>query len=352
MVSALRVIRSLLRSRSRLGLLTSGLVVLCSLYVVLPLFTLYKLKLYYSSAYILNRHQCDLVPEENIKGQGQHYRVWATDFGRLGNVMFITASAYGIGKSLNRKFIVTPGLHYSLASTFNLDLEGSPSIPMCPIPENATKLTVPFGSYAMEYFNAFANTADIQVCCFLQSWKYFEEHKREIRQLFSLHSTYSEQAQSFLRRVRTTPEQTFVGVHVRHGDITHIDGYKTATTSYLRKAMLYYVKRYSNVHFIVCSDDPAWTRSQPVFSTGRHLDYNYEHHVTFCPSFSTESHDLALLSACNHSVMTVGTFGWWAAWLAEGEVVYFDEPYDKETKLGRRFSSDNYFPTHWIPMGD
>lgn len=41
--------------------------------------------------------------------------------------------------------------------------------------------------------------------------------------------------------------------------------------------------------------------------------------------------DLAVLAACNHSIMTLGTFGFWGSYLAGGEVLYpnisWSEPY-------------------------
>jgi galactoside 2-L-fucosyltransferase 1/2 len=31
------------------------------------------------------------------------------------------------------------------------------------------------------------------------------------------------------------------------------------------------------------------------------------------------------LSMCNHTIITVGSFGWWSAWLANGTTVYFKD---------------------------
>jgi len=33
--------------------------------------------------------------------------------------------------------------------------------------------------------------------------------------------------------------------------------------------------------------------------------------------------DLAILSACNHTIIYTGTFIWWAAFLAGGESIYY-----------------------------
>jgi galactoside 2-L-fucosyltransferase 1/2 len=34
--------------------------------------------------------------------------------------------------------------------------------------------------------------------------------------------------------------------------------------------------------------------------------------------------DMCALSMCNHTIITVGSFGWWSAWLANGTTVTFD----------------------------
>lgn len=61
--------------------------------------------------------------------------------------------------------------------------------------------------------------------------------------------------------------------------------------------------------------------------------------------------DLALLAACSHSVMTVGSFGFWASYLAGGRVVYpllsrcTHTPYVHPDSLGSR-GYPNWLPLH------
>lgn len=40
------------------------------------------------------------------------------------------------------------------------------------------------------------------------------------------------------------------------------------------------------------------------------------------PEMSLPEEDLSLLASCNHSIMTAGSFGFWASYLAGGEVLY------------------------------
>ena len=60
--------------------------------------------------------------------------------------------------------------------------------------------------------------------------------------------------------------------------------------------------------------------------------------------------DLVLLSLCNHSIMTVGTFGWWGSWLTNGTVVYYDYQNKPGSYFARRMRTEDFFPPSWIPI--
>ena len=60
--------------------------------------------------------------------------------------------------------------------------------------------------------------------------------------------------------------------------------------------------------------------------------------------------DFALLSSCNSSIMTVGTFGWFSSWLAGGEVVYYGGYGRSGSIVAQNFNKADYYPTHWIAM--
>ena len=59
---------------------------------------------------------------------------------------------------------------------------------------------------------------------------------------------------------------------------------------------------------------------------------------------------MAILAACKHMVMSIGTFGWWAAYLREpgGYTFYYPTP------LARPYiiNYDDHFPAHWTPVSD
>jgi len=184
----------------------------------------------------------------------------------------------------------------------------------------------------------------IRLCCYFQSWRYFDQFADRVRQNFRFREPIAAAADAFLASVPKRQNATRVGVHVRRGDMT--DGnHALATPNYFRSAMRYFIERYRTVQFIVCSDDMAWSkRTLPAlvdsaanvemkFSTGR------SGHV-----------DLAILSRCDHVIISVGSFGWWGAWLANGTTIYYANWPKSGSQIARYVTKYDYFPPRWIAM--
>ncbi len=126
----------------------------------------------------------------------------------------------------------------------------------------------------------------------------------------------------------------FVGVHAKRGDMMSFVGssygYHMAKLSYIQEAMNYFRTSYKNVLFIVTSDDLDWYRTN--------LKYKDVH----IPKHDRgQIDDFVLLCQCNHTIMTVGTFGWCAGWLEGGTIVHFLQPASPGSKLIKSFN-DNY----------
>ena len=109
---------------------------------------------------------------------------------------------------------------------------------------------------------------------------------------------------------------TFIAVHVRRTDYKkwmaqHVEG-RLIGADFLGRALALMRRRHPDALFVVASDDLDWCRRElrapDVVLAGDGVQ-------------TQPGADLALLAACNHSVLTHGTFGFWAAYLAGGEVV-------------------------------
>ena len=128
-----------------------------------------------------------------------------------------------------------------------------------------------------------------------------------------------------------------VGLQVRRGDKVK-SGWAPPEKPFFDNAMNYFRSKYKTVYFVVVSQDKNWGRSNVV---GKDVIY------------STSSEDLlefALLTLCDHGIISVGTFSWWAAYLTGGEVVYFRDHVIPNTRTARFFNNTQYFLPHWKPM--
>ncbi|KAK3889162.1 hypothetical protein Pcinc_006737 [Petrolisthes cinctipes] len=138
------------------------------------------------------------------------------------------------------------------------------------------------------------------------------------------------------------PDPVFVGFHIRRTDYEGFFkrryGGRLPETAYYTRALSHYRTKFPDAAvFIVASDDLKYARSE--------LDQY--HDVFFSPGFSP-GEDMALLASCNHSIITVGSYGFWSAYLAGGEVVYADVTSKIEYRFSRKIYEksglDNFIP--------
>ena len=278
--------------------------------------------------------------------------------GGIGNRMFQYAALYGIAKA--------NGLKPLLSKRFSDFMDVFPNIETKAV---TTADWLPGRRYlrftemkAMEFdTRAFSLNfmKNIRLEGFWQSWRYFDHVRSDIRNQFRFRDDIYQAAHKFLTDAREDyipppdpnklhtlqdfPVQ-FVGVHVRRGD--YLDqfnvekGYTTANAKYIQRTMQYFSDKYKNVIFIVTSDDKEWSGYNVKSQT---------HPVHLSPFQNTQPyHDLCLLSQCNHTVVTVGTFGWWGAWLAGGETLYYRYFPKPKSDIAAEFRASDYFVPQWI----
>lgn len=176
------------------------------------------------------------------------------------------------------------------------------------------------------------------------SYTFFDHVKYGIMKEFQFHDHFNRYAQTILRRanVQQLRKVTFVGVHVRRGDYKKewLEAFQGVPVNkeYFRQAFQYFRKKYINVIFIGVSDDRTWIKEKLSREFGVYVPKR-------APS---PAHDLAILANCNHTVMTYGTFGFWGAYLAGGEVLYFDRFLKPNTTFSlEEFLFEKMYPPHW-----
>lgn len=238
--------------------------------------------------------------------------------GRLGNQMGQYATLLALAQLNGRQAFILPRMHAVLAPLFRITL---------PVLAPDVDGHSPWRNLQLHDWMSeeYAHLEDpfLKLSGFPCSWTFFHHLWGQIRSEFTLHDHLREKAQGLLRQLRLRSTgglpSTFVGVHVRRGDYLqimprHWKGV-VGDRAYLRQAMNWFRARHKAPIFVVTSNGMEWCRENIDASQGD---------VVFAGDGQEASpgKDFALLTQCNHTIMTIGTFGFWAAYLAGGDTVY------------------------------
>jgi galactoside 2-L-fucosyltransferase 1/2 len=259
--------------------------------------------------------------------------VFHTYTGRFGNKLFQLAAITGIAKRNGMDICVREKETPELASILYGVGDGSSCEAVQPL-----RYILEDG-YAMWQDFELQHQDTLLEGCF-QSYKYIDP---DLRTKLKFKPLIMSHARAFLQNF---PERVLVGIHVRRYEASHL---KTPSQAYFENAMEYFNHRYSNVGFVVVSDDPGWCNEQPHFHNDNvHIALERQHYAL----------DMAILVACDHIIISVGTYGWWAAYLGPdmrigGTVVYYDSEFSDH--LGQNIGLvqvADYYPPSWIAIGD
>ncbi|CAL1534250.1 unnamed protein product [Lymnaea stagnalis] len=270
------------------------------------------------------------------------------DNGRLGNKMFKYASLLGVARANGRHPFVNPyEADLDMARVFNLthvelhdDVEwGYPLFGWSRVHET---------QYA--YFDPVFRklpSRDISLRGWMQSWKYFDLVQAEVRKEFTLVPSLRSHAENFKQEIRRSmphKDLEFVAVHVRHTDQYSV---KRMITCVAPKS--FYVNAFNKMRtllpdktlvFVVAGNNLTWCKENILGND-----------VIVLPPQPPEVH-FAVLSSCDHGIVSVGTYGWWAAWLTGGHVIYYTKFPVEGSHEAIHFVREDYYPPAWIAVDD
>ena len=266
--------------------------------------------------------------------------------GGLGNIMFQYASLYGISKANamfpvldeNSKLLrIFPNLSTKPMSEVQSVGQWSRFIETDPSKYDNRVLSFNFGK-------------NILLTGRFQSWRYFDHSKHELRRQLRFQSSTEDTAEQFLTNAYilhrekfpdTKSDVKFIGIHLKRGDNRNEHGTDRGyRAGYIKRAMNYFGAKFQHIIFVVTSNDKKWSKQN--VKSGQHI-------VVFSPHKSS-SLDLCILSKCNHTIMTGGTFGWWAAFLANGETLYYKTFPSRNSPPSRGFMQRDFYYPHWIGL--
>lgn len=272
--------------------------------------------------------------------------------GGLGNLMFMYASLYGIAKTNEMILVLNEKDHIN--SVFpKLNVVRMNNTAFCEKAELVGEVRP--CAYDLGTIN-FNKKKNIRQKAYLQSWKYFQAVEQEIREQFVFPPNVQDKAQRVINNYTSIYTATrsgvqnlqIIGVHIRRGDYLLPDkikyGYNIVTKKYIDNAFQYFRTRYNTCLFLVFTG----TGKEDIKWRGENIKGDDVINVVANP----RDIDMCALSMCNHTIITVGSFGWWSAWLANGTTVYFKDVAKQNSSLRNDFSQDmsDYFLPSWVGL--
>jgi galactoside 2-L-fucosyltransferase 1/2 len=274
-----------------------------------------------------------------------------TEDHRIGNYIFLLAAMMHVA-TITGRIVVIPKKGWILDEVFDLDIERVDDISkeLCP----CSKLTT-FYDYDQRLENETfvsgltSRHETILICGLSQTFRHAEKVNHELRKQLRLKSSARSIADAFIshHRLSIANESSMqVCVHVRGGDFRRREiGYFGLTiidSKYLNNSFAHFVKKFSNVQFIVATDDWNWTNQLLANTSSKYDIVRSVNH--------TAGEDLAILTSCDAVIMSTGSYGWWAAWISNKTTVYYENWPRKGSEFESMFNKVNYFQSNWIPL--
>ena len=286
--------------------------------------------------------------------------------GRLGNQMFIIAAAYGLARLHSCHLHIATDPFTQTNTSFLLDLNPlliSTELFTSIVKDNSQSIHQTNMTNGCEYRsemtrpNAIPSGSILTLRGYWQSYLHFSKYADDFRQRICvptppilktvsqffarIHSgkfadrtpLSSTDYHALKRQLAQSIDATWIGIHVRRTDFADMSF--ASSDVYLVNAMAHFTELYPNAHFIVASDDKSYCHSL----------FRGRSNVFVTPKSFAGGDDMAALTLCEHSIITGGTFGWWAAFLANGEVMH-----DREYPSGCA-SREHYYPPWFLLDG-
>lgn len=269
----------------------------------------------------------------------------------LGNRMFVYASLYGAAKKNNKTaYIPMQDADYALDKMFKVSIlptRSNESFNWAGQGENGC-CRYDKGSTALPC------NRNVNFWGFRQSWKYFD--KEDIKREFSFLPHIENPCMDVLRNISIEFKCTesvkciFIGAHMRRGDFTDPGkqsfGHSPATTDYLHRAVEYFDTHMSystpfKLVYVIVGNDYVWNLNSTRNITKNAL-------TVWKPN--TREMDLCILTKCNHTIISAGSYGWWAGYLADGNATYMKNQCRPGSSLCNEFTMEDYIVPEWVAL--
>lgn len=238
--------------------------------------------------------------------------------GRFGNQLFQIASLSGLAKEYGYAMAL-PTWQY--APYFNIKLNALTALPGTTIQESEFH-------YTPEYYQQLKNIKGvINLHGYFQSSKYWKTQNISF-------------TNSFLKQIRDkhyTFTKPTIGIHIRRGDYINNPDFYLLPENYYIFALLNHFPDLKNYQIVLFSDDIAYAK----------IHFECLENAYFSEGLS-DVEDMALMSLCDHYIVSNSTFSWWAAYLGQKEHSKVIHPVQYFKGSKKDYNTKDFWEPDWI----
>lgn len=192
-----------------------------------------------------------------------------------------------------------------------------------------TKFYKEKNSYQFEN-NIFNYKKNEYLCGFFQSWKYFDQYKKELKKQFRVKDEFiSDSAKEICNQCMS---QNSIAIHIRRGDYVSSTEWLIDEKFYI-ESIKEIEKKYSDVSlklYVFCDQDGF---AEDLFSEYKNVTY-----ITALKKY-TDIEEFWIMKSCRNHIISNSSFSWWAAYLCENkkQIVY--------APIYKQWTEEYYLPT-------
>jgi GR25 family glycosyltransferase involved in LPS biosynthesis len=199
--------------------------------------------------------------------------------------------------------------------------------------------------YDSNYINNIPSNKNITICGYFQTEKYF----KDIVPIPKIKSELMTFANNVMNRIKKDNNK-IISLHIRRGDNNHYSGLNLMlNTKFISNAINYIRNKDKSADtLLVFTDDKEWCQNNAQYFSTSSLS------IIISSSF-TDVQDLALMSLCDHFIISSSSFGWWGAYLGKKShsiIISPDRWFNIRHVDGKRLVSEesDIIPDDWTKL--
>ena len=256
--------------------------------------------------------------------------------GNLGNQLFELAAITAFSKQFECEYLV-PTWKYSQFFVNHPSQSDVLPTPTCKVNEGTF-------NYSPEWWSQYAKefkTQTVDIFGWLQSWKYFDEHKEEVKKLFTFKPEFIEQVKS-----KTAPEvftKPIIAISIRRGDYVGNRNYELLPIRYYLGALLENFPAFrEQYNLMIFSDDMEYCR----------VHFQCLPNAYFADNMSGIEQLCMASQFCTHTIAANSTFSYWIGMLQsfrnipDHKVIRPVDIFANEMK--EKTDISDHYPPEWI----